>query len=130
MALAPKHTMRQGGRLPGSVGSGRSVHGTSPEWLTHIAMGRADSTRASDWPPLAVGTLHHRGANPSGCGTAPRARLAASIPGDRALCQGGAVGERLRTQENTVPRSVCQLSDGDGERWALHLATLVNFAYA
>ena len=79
MDLALKHTMRQGGRLPGSVGSGGSVHGPLPDWLTPMARGGAESTGASDWPPLSVRNLHHRDANPSRCGTAPRARLAASI---------------------------------------------------
>ena len=112
------------------MGSGRSVPGPWPEWLTHIAKGGADSTRASDWPPLAAGTLHHRGADPSHCGTAPRARLATSIPGDRALCPDVAAEERLRTQQNTAPRLVCPLSDEDDDGWALHLSSLVNFAYA
>ena len=74
--------MRQGGRPPGSVGSGKSVPCPWPELLTHTARGGAECTRASDGPPLAAGTLHNRGANPSRCGTAPRARLAASIPRD------------------------------------------------
>ena len=54
MAFAPKHRMRQGYRLPGSAGSGRSVPGPWPEWLTFKARGGADSTRASRWPPLAA----------------------------------------------------------------------------
>ena len=107
MALAPKHAMTQGGRLPGSAGSWRSVPDLWPEWLTHIEMGVSDSMNASDWLPLTTKTLHHRRANPFCCGTAPRSRLAASIPGDRTLCPRSAAAERRRTQQNTVPRSVC-----------------------
>ena len=79
MALASKHTMRQGGRVLGIVGSVRSVPGLWPKELTHIARSETNSTRTSDWPPLSEGTLHHRKVHKSRCGTAPRAGQAASI---------------------------------------------------
>ena len=79
IVLAPKQTIRRGCRLPSSEGSGRNMPGQWPEWLTHITRGRADSTGASDWPPLAAGTLHPRGANQSRCGNASCARLAARL---------------------------------------------------
>ena len=122
--------MRQVGRLSGSVSNGRSVPGPWPGWLTHISRGGAESKKANDWPPLAAGTMHHTGANLSRCGTAPRARLATSIPADRSIYLGGAEGDLLRTNQNNVPRSVSSLSDSDDDSWALLLAPLVNFAYA
>ena len=90
VALALKHTIRQGGRLPGSAGRRRSVPASYPERLTQIGRDEAESTTASDWLPLAAVTLHHKGTNPSSCSTAPRPRVAASILEDRALYPGGA----------------------------------------
>ncbi len=84
--------------------AGGNVHGPLPDWVTPMARCGADSTGASYWPPLSVRNLHHRDGNPSRCGIAPRARLAASIPGDRAHCPGGVAEERLRTLQYTVPQ--------------------------